>query len=72
MCEYMHKHNQIWAEWNYMHKSLLNPFTSGLYLGFPFKKAQCFGVKVLSILVIKEKTEYLQKYTSNLLATIHF
>ena len=51
---------------------LFNPFTSSLYLGFPFKKAQCSGVKILSILVIKEKNEYLQKYTSNLLTTIHF
>ena len=32
----------------------INPFTSGLYLGFPLKKVQCFGVKVLSIWVIKE------------------
>ena len=51
---------------------MVNPFTPGLYLSFPFKKAQCFGVKILSVLVIKEKTEYLEKYTSNLLATIHF
>ena len=38
---------------------LFNPFTSDLYLGFPFKKAHCFGVKILSMLVIKEKTESL-------------
>ena len=38
---------------------LFNPFTSDLYLGFPFKKAHCFGVKILSMLVIKEKIESL-------------
>ena len=50
----------------------VNPFISGLYLVFPFKKAQCFGVKILSILVIKEKILYLLKYTCNLLTTTHF
>ena len=41
---------------------MVNPFTPGLYLSFPFKKAQCFGVKILSVLVIKEKTESLEIY----------
>ena len=38
---------------------LINSFTSDLYLGFSFKKVHSFGVKILSMLVIKEKTESL-------------
>ena len=36
---------------------LFNPFYSDLYFGFPFKKVHCFGVKILSMLLIEKKSE---------------